>query len=207
MRNFSAISNIPAYSDHTTPHNPAILLTHYMDNTYVGFCNIPQHVLGVARQFLVHLQQALYQVPFKWEPEGQFLSWGECCVSCTPTLSLTLKGFRPGFFDPSVWDRWLDRWSPSCALVLQSMVPALVLKSIMFALSRANQSLNVEGVVTRFGYKGYQWSWWYMPLKCRLFQPTLTPQSNQMPRIATLTPPPASRLDAASHQRLAACSR
>ena len=89
-------------------------------------------------------------------------------MSCTPTLSLTLKGFRPGFFDPSVWDRWPDRWSPSCALVLQSMVPALVLKSIMFALYRANQSLNIEGVATGFGYKGYQWSWRYMPLKCRL---------------------------------------
>ena len=34
---------------------------------------------------MVHLQQKLYQVPFKWEPEGEFLSQGECCVSCTPT--------------------------------------------------------------------------------------------------------------------------
>ena len=165
------IKCIVAETSHTQDRlsiEPAILLTRYMDNTYVGFCNIPHRVLGVARQFLVHLQQELYQVPLKWEPEGQFLSWGECCVSCMPTLSLTLKGSRKDFFDPSVWDRWPDRWSPSCALVLQSMVPALVLKSIMFALCRANQSLNVEGVVTGFGYKGYQWSWWYMPLKCQL---------------------------------------
>ena len=115
-------------------------------------------MLGVARQFLVHLQQELYHVPFKGEAEGHFLSWGECWVWCTPTLSLTLKGFRQGFFEPSVWDRWPDRWSPSCAVVLQCMVPALVLKSIQFALCRANQSLNGEGVVTGFGYKGYQWS-------------------------------------------------
>ena len=89
-------------------------------------------------------------------------------MSCTPTLSLTLKGFRCDFFDPGVWDRWPDRWSPSCPLVLRSMVPALVLKSIMFALCRADQSLNVQGVVTGFGYKKYQWAWWYMPLRCRL---------------------------------------
>ena len=162
---------IVAETSHTTAvlsTEPAILLTRYMDNTYVAFCNIPREVLGVARLFLVRLQQELYQVPFKWEPEGQFLSWGECNVSCTPTLSLTLKGFRIDFLDPSVWDRWPDRWSPSCPLVLRSMVPALVLKSILFALCRADQSLNVRGVVTGFGYKKYQWTWWYMPLRCRL---------------------------------------
>ena len=134
----------------------------------MGFCNVPQDILYVAKQFLVHLQQALYQVPIKSEPEGQFLHWGECCVSCTLTLSLTLKGFRSEFFDPAVWDRWPDRWSPSCGVVLQSMVPALVLKSIVFALCCDHQSLNVEGVVTGFGDKGYRWCWWFMPLRCRL---------------------------------------
>ena len=106
----------------------------------MAFCNVPQELVRVARSFLVHLQQALYQVPFKWEPEGQFLHWGGCCVSCMPTrLSLSLKGFQPHFFDPAVWDRWPDRWSPSCCLVLQSMVPALALKSLTFALCRQHQ--------------------------------------------------------------------
>ena len=92
-------ANMPAsmYND------PAIVLTRYMDNTYIAFCNMPAHLLGVSQQFLVQLQAELYQVPFKWEPEGQFLHWGECRVSCTPThLSLTLKGFASDLFDPVI---------------------------------------------------------------------------------------------------------
>ena len=124
---------------------PAVLLTRFTDNTYVAFCNVPQELVPVARGFLVKLPEALYQVPFKWEPEGQFLHWGECCVLCTPAcLSLSLKGFTADFFDPVVWDRWPDRWPPSCCLVLQSMVPALVLKTLMFALCRQHQVLNIE---------------------------------------------------------------
>ena len=56
----------------------------------------------------------------------------------------------------------------SCRLVLQSMVPALVMKSLVFAMCRANQSLTTEGIVTGFCYTGYNWSWWFMPLKRRL---------------------------------------
>ena len=78
---------------------PSILLTRYMDNTYVVFCNIPQQVLYMARAFLVSVLKVLYQAPFKWEHEGRSLSWGECCVlcvSCMPTcLSLSLKRFMP----------------------------------------------------------------------------------------------------------------
>ena len=88
---------------------------------------------------------------------------------CTPTcLSLSLKGFTAQHFDPIFGDRWLDHWSPSCGLALQSMVPALVLKALMFALCRGHQGLKIEGVVTGFGYKVYRWEWWYMPLKCML---------------------------------------
>ena len=38
----------------------------------------------------------------------------------------------------------------------------------MFALCHGHQGLNIEGVVTGFGYKTYRWEWWYMPLKCTL---------------------------------------
>ena len=75
----------------------------------------------------------------------------------TPTLSLTLKGIRPEYFDLTVWDRWPDHWSPGRALVLQSMVPAPIFKCGVFTMCRYHQSLNIEGVVTCFGYKGYQW--------------------------------------------------
>ena len=48
------------------------------------------------RQFVVLFQDQLYQVPLKWEPENQFLHWGEYTVMCTThTVSLTLKGVPP----------------------------------------------------------------------------------------------------------------
>ena len=112
---------------------PAVSFTKYMDNTYLAFCNILTRLHATMRYFIEFLQHIQYQVPFKWEPEGQFLNWGECTVRCTPeTLSLTLKGIPPvsPFFDTSMWDHWPDRWLPNCALVLQSMPPALVLKSV-----------------------------------------------------------------------------
>ena len=72
------------------------------------------------------------------------------------------------FFSPEMWDRWPDHWSPICALILQSMVPALVHKSLTLCNSAKCRDLNVQGIVLGFGYKNYQWGWWYMPLKCRL---------------------------------------
>ena len=86
------------------------------------------------------------------------------------TLSLTLKWFPQvaPFFDITIWDRWPDQWSPNCALVLQSMVPALVQKSASLCNSAQCRELNVRGIVLGFGYNKYHWEWWYMPLKCRL---------------------------------------
>ena len=89
-------------------------------------------------------------------------------MACPSSPSLTMKGFRPGFSNPAVWDRRPDRWSPSCGLVLQSMVPALVLKTILFALSSDHQLLNIGGVVTPKFVKGYKWECWFMPLSCGL---------------------------------------
>ena len=109
-------------------------------------------------------------MPFKWEPESQFLNWGECSVMCTDTLSLTMKGVPPvePFFNPEMWDRWPDRWSPNCPLVLQSMIPALVHKALQLCNSTQCRGHNIRGLVLGFGYKHYKWEWWYMPLTCRL---------------------------------------
>ena len=55
----------------------AVLFTRYMDNTYLGFCNVPESLLPAVRHFVEIFQHILYEVPFKWEPESQFLNWGE----------------------------------------------------------------------------------------------------------------------------------
>ena len=112
-------------------------------------------------------------------------------MMCTSnTLTLTLKGIPPlpPFYDKSLWDRWLDRWSMNCALVLRSMVPALVHKLVSWCNTTECCEWNIRGLVLGFGYKKYKfihsfilwrliprlgkskkykWEWRCMPLKCR----------------------------------------
>ena len=73
-----------SYKPQLVDASPAMSFTKYMDNTYLGFCNIPNLICGVVCRFVEVLQNILYHVPFKWEPEGQVLHWGECAVMCNP---------------------------------------------------------------------------------------------------------------------------
>ena len=49
-----------------------------IDNAYweLGFCNVPESLSPAVRHFVEIFQHILYEVPFKWEPESQFLNWG-----------------------------------------------------------------------------------------------------------------------------------
>ena len=82
-----------------------MLFTRYMDNTYLGFYNVPASVLPAVRHFVEIFQHILYEVSFKWQPESQFLNWGACSVMCTDTLSLTMEGVPPvePFSTPKIW--------------------------------------------------------------------------------------------------------
>ena len=51
-----------------------VLFTGYMDNTYLGFCNVPESLLQAVRHFIEIFQHILYEVPFKWETESHFLN-------------------------------------------------------------------------------------------------------------------------------------
>ena len=91
-------------------------------------------------------------------------------LSTPQTLTLSLKGVPPvaPFFSTAVWDRWPDQWSPNCAVVLQSMVPALVHKSLGLCIHALCREYNIRAIAMGCGYKKYKWVWWYLPLKCRL---------------------------------------
>ena len=148
----------------------AVLFTTYMDNTYLGFCNVLGTLLPAVRHFVEIFQHILYEVFFKWEPESQFLNWGKCSVICTDTSSLTMKRVPPvkPIFNSDMLDGWPDRWSPKCLLVLQSMIPALVHKALQLCNSTQCRGHNVRGLVLGFVYKHYRWEWWNMPLTGRL---------------------------------------
>ena len=148
----------------------AVLFTRYMDNTYLGLCSVLGTLLPAVRHFVENFQHILYEVPFKWDPESQFLNWGECSVMCKDTLSLTMKGVPPmeAFFNPGMCDRWSDCWSPNCPLVLQSTIPDLVHKALQLCNSTQCRGHKIRGLVLGFRYKHYQCEWWCTPLTCRL---------------------------------------
>ena len=139
----------------------AVLFTRYMDNTYLGFCNVLGNLLPAVRHFVENFQHILYEVPFKWDPESQFLKWGECSVMCTDTLSLIMKGVprMELFCNPEMWDRSPDHCSPNCPLVLQSGIPALVHKALQLCNRTQCHGQKIKGLVLGFGYKQYKWGW------------------------------------------------
>ena len=111
----------------------------------------------------------VYDIPMKWELDGDSVTWCESCLSTNSDL--VLKGV-PILIDAMcpvqcpIWTRWPDRWSPGCPMVLQSMLPALVLKSITLCSSAVTRERNLQTVIQGCGYKGYPWRWWW--LRCRV---------------------------------------
>ena len=71
---------------------------------------------------------------------------------CTKdTLSLTPKGVPPvePFYDTSMWDCWADQRSPNSALVLLSMVCALVHKAMPRRAAPVMSKALSEGLGTK----------------------------------------------------------
>ena len=141
-----------------------------MDNNYIGVINVSACHLDAVRTFLASFYSVLYDLPMKWEPEGETISW--CEASLSTDSSLTLKGVPHTPLGPDdvceMWHRWPNRWSPNCRVVLQSMLPSLIRKSIIFCSSPGERLLNLEAVVQGCGFKSYPWAWWWMPLRVRL---------------------------------------
>ena len=68
------------------------------------------------------------------------------------------------FFSTAMW----DQWSPNCAMALQSMVPALVHKSVQLCIFALCCEHNIRAIAMGYEYKRYRWEWWYLPLNCWL---------------------------------------
>ena len=93
----------------------AVLLTRYMDNTYIALLNIPPATEDALRTFFRLFHSTVYDIPMKWEPDGSTGTWCEACL--TTQGDLLLKGV-PTQSNPHyptmcpMWTRWRDRWSP-----------------------------------------------------------------------------------------------
>ena len=105
---------------HPASDSLAILLTRYMDNNYVALLDVPHQLHDVVRFFLCRFQSTIYDIPMKWEPEGDIVSW--CEAPLTTSGMLVLKGVPTGP-DKSAWQLW--HRCPSCPVTLQSMIPSV----------------------------------------------------------------------------------
>ena len=132
---------------HAVSDLPTILLTRYMDNSYVALLNVPHQLHDAVRLFVSRFPSAVYDIPMKWEPEGTTVSW--CEASLTTAGTLVLKGV-PTTPDESalpLWHRWPDRWFPSCPVTLQSMIPSLVLKAVILCSDPIARKLNFHTII------------------------------------------------------------
>ena len=151
--------------------DPAVLLTRYMDNNYIALLNIPPATDDALRTFFCLFHSTLYDIPMKWEPDGSTVTWCEACLSTQGDLLLNRVPAHTDLKCPTMcpmWTRWPDRWSPGCPIILQSFVPALVLKSITLCSSAVTRERNLQAVVQGCGYKRYPWKWWWLRLRVKL---------------------------------------
>ena len=121
-----------------------------MDNAYIGLVAIPTHMCDVVVQFVEVFLDNLYNIPMKWEPHGPVTDWNECRIVTDPELPLLMKGIAfqlPEDPNPlpnaAIWDKWVDAASPNCPSVLQSMMPALTDKAIVYAFQNSQNVLQV----------------------------------------------------------------
>ena len=100
--------------------DPAVFLATCMDNNCIAVHNAPPDMLPAVRSFLKLFYSRLYGIPMKWEPNGDKITWCEGLLSNHGSLVLKGLPHQPLLPDSicSTWDRWLDRWSPNCPLVL-----------------------------------------------------------------------------------------
>ena len=155
---------------HDSTSSPTIIVSRNMDNNYVCLYSVPEDLLDAVRELMTRFYAEIYQIPMKWEPEGNSITWCEAALSTTG--SLVLKGVPHQPLSPSsicaMWERWPDRWSPNYPLVLQSMLPSVVNKALVLCSAPFFRVLNLQAIVQGCGFKSYPWALWWMPVRVRL---------------------------------------
>ena len=108
----------------------------------------------------------------KWEQYGPVNDWCECRVVTNPELALLMKGIvfqlpdDPNPLpDDNIWDRWVDAASPNCPSFLQSMIPALTDKGLVYAFKNVHRPINLASIVRGCAYKGYCKNWRWRPFR------------------------------------------
>ena len=105
------------------------------------------------------LTAVLYSIQLKWEPHGQVTTWGEASMilHLPPTtvqhgvqqsFGLQRKGVVQKLSEvvsgtvTAEWEQWVDAHSPNARSVLRSLFPALLYKSLLYALTQRDVVAN-----------------------------------------------------------------
>ena len=132
--------------------------------------------------FLIEQLTAVsYNIPLKWEPHGSVTTWGEASMLLDHhvgffkhTFGLQRKGVVQKLSDwvtgtvTAEWENWVDAHSPNARMVLRSLLPSLLYKSLLYALNKRDVVPNMRSLLWGLGVKRYPDQWW-RPAVHRLF--------------------------------------
>ena len=155
---------------HHTIQDPAIFLSHYMDNNYICLFNVLEDLRSAVRELGRCSLAQIYCIPIKLEPGGPCVTW--CEGSRSTAGSLVMKGVPHKPLSPTnictMWTHWPDPWSPNCPLVLQSMLPSLVNKALVLCSAAFFRIQNLQAIIQGCHFKSYPWSGWWLTMRVRL---------------------------------------
>ena len=146
---------------------PCTLLARFRDNIYIFLMNIPDEWRADVLTCVMALLKTIYNVPLKWEVHGPTVEWCECAIPPTGRLRLLRKGVVLDLTSEDLgwreWDRWLPATAPNAGKVIKGQMPALMQKSLWYALSWQDVHDNLRSLFWGLGFHAYAVAWWMAP--------------------------------------------
>ena len=136
-------------------------------------CLVPDKLNSLLRVVLRALLRVVYGIRLKWDPHGEYITWGEGKISKQHGVSVQLprKACTLSLDDPPSdveWGSWVDKANPHAKQVWKSQFPSLLLKCMWYALTTTDFIINLRSVMWGMGAKSYPRKWWH-PTLWRLF--------------------------------------
>ena len=152
---------------------PVVIMSRYRDNIYFAMAGISPFLEAPTLFLIEQLTAVLYNIPLKWEPHGSVTTWGEASMLLDQhmgffkhSFGLQRKGVVQKLSDwvtgtvTAEWENWVDAHSPNARMVLRSLLPSLLYKSVLYALNKRDVVSNMRSLLWGLGVKRYPDQWW-----------------------------------------------
>ena len=195
FRNFDALNGVVgeilsadtlgACAGPSSQSTPVVIMSKYRDNVYFAMVGISPLLEAPILFVIEKISEVLYSIPLKWEPHGQVTTWGEASMILHVQPQAMQHGAKQRFRVQrkgvvqklsevvsgemtAEWEQWVDAHSPNARSVLRSLFPALLCKSLLYALTRHNVVVNLRSLLWGCGVRRYPHQWW-RPILYRFF--------------------------------------